>query len=95
MSQSEQDIIKPGTIFCLRQKGESDGNEQVNPLNPYFLVYIRTDGTVRYNYVNAKQILEVLRLLCQGNSMPYEQLCGFFNTETDNGQHMEQYTLLL
>jgi superfamily II DNA/RNA helicase len=94
-SQSEQDIIKPGTIFCLRQKGESDGNEQVNPLNPYFLIYIRTDGTVRYNYVNAKQILEVLRILCQGNAMPYEELCGLFNTETDNGQHMEQHTLLL
>ena len=94
-SQSEQDIIKPGTVFCLRQKGESDGNEQVNPLNPYFLVYIRTDGTVRYNYVNAKQILEVLRLLCQGNTMPYEELCNLFNAETDNGQHMEQYTVLL
>ena len=94
-SQSEQNIIKPGTIFCLRQKGESDGNEQVNPLNPYFLVYIRKDGTVRYNYVNAKQILEVFRLLCQGNTMPFEELCNLFNTETNNGQRMEHYTLLL
>lgn len=94
-SQSEQDIIKPGTVFCLRQKGESDGNEQVNPLNPYFLVYIRKDGTVRYNYVNAKQILEVFRLLCQGNTMPFEELCNLFNTETNNGQRMEHYTVLL
>ncbi|MEI6847534.1 MAG: helicase-related protein [Chlorobiaceae bacterium] len=94
-SQSEKEIIKPGTIFCLRQKGESDGNEQVNPLNPYFLVYIRKDGTVRYNYINAKQILEIFRLLCQGETIPYEQLCSLFNTETANGQQMEHYTQLL
>ena len=94
-TQSEKDIIKPGTIFCLRQKGESDGNEQVNPLNPYFLVYIRTDGTVRYNYINAKQILEVFRLLCQGSTLAYEKICSLFNSETTNGQNMEQYTLLL
>jgi len=94
-TQSEKDIIKPGTIFCLRQKGESDGNEQVNPLNPYFLVYVRNDGTVRYNYINAKQILEVFRLLCQGSTLAYEKICSLFNSETANGQNMEQYTLLL
>lgn len=58
-SSAENDIIKPGVIFCLRQKGDCDGNEEVNPLNPYFLVYIREDGTVRYNYTHAKQVLEI------------------------------------
>src|SRR5665648_56252 len=54
ISSSEKEIIKSGVIYCLAQKGESEGNEEVNPLNPYFLVYIRDDGTVRYNYTNAK-----------------------------------------
>ena len=35
---NEKDIIKPGVVFCLKQKGENEGNEEVNPLNPYFLV---------------------------------------------------------
>ena len=94
-SASEKDIIKPGVIFCLMQKGDSDGNEEINPLNPYFLVYIRDDGTVRYNYTNAKQILEIFRLLCQGRNIPYEKLCELFNTETQNGNKMDKYTVLL
>jgi superfamily II DNA or RNA helicase len=95
ISEKEKEIIKPGVIFCLAQKGDSSGNEAVNPLNPYFLVYIREDGTVRYNYTNAKQILEIYRLLCQGNQSPFEELCASFNDETCNGEQMEIYTKLL
>ena len=94
-SATEKDIIKPGVIFCLRQKGDTEGNEKLNPLQPYFLVYIRDDGTVRYNYTNSKQILEILRLLCQECRKPYEMLCDIFNSETSDGQNMEKYVILL
>ncbi len=94
-SATEKDIIKPGVIFCLSQKGDSQGNEEVNPLNPFFLVYIRDDGTVRYNYTHAKHILEVYRLLCQNQKTPYDKLCELFNSETNNGENMERYTALL
>ncbi len=94
-SSAEKDIIKPGIIFCLAQNGVTDGNEEVNPLNPYFLVYIRDDGTVRYNYTNAKQILEIFRLLCQDVKTPYEKLCEIFNSETSHGQDMSNCTELL
>jgi len=94
-SATEKDVIKPGVIFCLSQKGDSQGNEEVNPLNPFFLVYIRDDGTVRYNYTHAKHILEVYRLLCQNQKTPYDKLCELFNSETNNGVNMERYTSLL
>ena len=94
-SISEQNIIKPGVIFCLKQKADSEENEAINPLNPYFLVYIREDGTVRYNYTNAKQILEIFRLLCQGENVAYEKLSEVFNEETQNGENMEAHTELL
>lgn len=94
-SEAEKEIIKPGVIYCLRQKGDTDGNEQLNPLQPYFLVYIFEDGTVRFNYTNAKQILEIFRLLCQGARNPYEILCDLFNDETDNGNQMDKYAALL
>lgn len=94
-SANEKDIIKPGVIFCLKQKGDSDGNEEINPLSPYFLVYIRSDGTVRYNYTHAKHILEMCRLLCQNVKSPYEKLCELFNSETNNGQKVDTYTELL
>lgn len=92
---AEKEIIKPGVIFCLSQKGQTDGNEEVNPLNPYFLVYVRDDGTVRYNYTHAKQILEIYRLLCQGSHKPYDILCALFNAETENSTNMDKYTDLL
>ena len=95
LSVKEKDIIKPGVVFCLKQKSDSEGNEQVNPLNPYFLVYIRNDGTVRFNYTQAKHVLEIFRLLCQGKSSPYEKLCDLFNAETSNGENMDAYTELL
>ncbi|MBN1290263.1 MAG: ATP-dependent helicase [Candidatus Latescibacteria bacterium] len=94
-SQTEKEIIRPGVIYCLRQKGDTDGNEKINPLQPYFLVYIRNDGTVRYNYTNAKQILEIYRLLCQGRTEPYQKLCELFNAETGNGKNMDKYATLL
>ena len=92
---AEQDIIKPGVIFCLKQKGNTEGNEQLNPLQPYFLVYVRDDGTVRFNYTSAKQILEIARLMCSGCNKPYEKLCELFDTETNNGENMEKYADLL
>lgn len=52
-TESEREIIKPGVVFCLKQKGDIEGNEQINPLQPYFLVYIRDDGQVRFNYQNS------------------------------------------
>jgi len=95
ISSTEKEIIKPGVIYCLAQKGDNEGNEEVNPLNPYFLLYIRDDGTVRYNYTNAKQILEIYRLLCQGQKTPYAELCALFNDETANGEKMDKYSDLL
>lgn len=94
-SEAEKDIIIPGVIYCLRQKNESEAGEKVNPVAPYFLIYIRQDGTVRYNYVNIKQILDIYRSLCQGVKEPYQRLCGLFNVETANGENMSAYTELI
>jgi len=90
--ENAEKIIKPGVIFCLRQKGDTSGNEAVNPLSPYFLVYIRNDGTVRFNYTHPKQILEIARSLSRGVEKPYEKLCDLFNSETDNGAKMDKYS---
>jgi len=95
LSTAEKEIIKPGVVYCLKQKGDTDGNEEVNPLQPYFLVYIRDDGQVRFNYTNAKQILEIYRLMCSGKSQAFEELCEIFNTETKQGEDMQTYSELL
>lgn len=94
-TQKEYDVIKPGIIFCLQQIGNTSGNEQVNPLQPYFLVYVRDDGNVRYTFAQPKQVLEMYRLLCAGKTQPYKDLCQLFNQHTSNGSSMSKETELL
>ena len=88
-------IIRPGAIYCLKQRLDGAGNEAVNPLQPYFLVYIRDDGEVRYNFTAPKQVLDILRVLCQGQSVPYAALCKLFDAETQDGRQMDRYSALL
>lgn len=91
----EYQSIRPGVVYCLKQRLENAGHETVNPLQPYFLVYIRDDGQVRYNFTAPKQVLEIFRAVCQGNAEPYAALCDLFDTETAHGRQMGRYSLLL
>ena len=91
----EQQIIAPGVVFCLKQKGEAKSGDTVNPLQLYYLVYVRDDGTVRFGFAQPKQILEIYRLLCTGKTAAYEQLCQLFDNETNNGADMKLYNRLL
>ena len=91
----EYATIQPGVIYCLKQNQEAKGNEAVNALQPYFLVYIRDDGEVRYNFTAPKQILEIFRTVCQGQQEPYKQLCELFDQRTANGEEMDHYSELL
>src|SRR5208282_1845653 len=74
--EAAQRIIQPGVIFCLKQKGDAPSGDTVNPLQPYYLVYARDDGTVRFTFAQPKQILEIYRLLCSGKTSAYAELCN-------------------
>ncbi len=87
--------IKPGVIFCLRQKGISAGNEKVNPLQPYYLVYVLEDKTVRFTFAQPKQILDLYRHLAAEQTAAYEDLCRMFDRETADGTDMARYNRLL
>jgi len=94
-TNSEYPIIAPGVIFCLKQKGDSLDNKTVNPLQPYFVVYVRENKEVRLTFAQPKQILEIYRLLCAGRTVPYEELCNLFDRQTNNGFDMSLYNDLL
>jgi SNF2 family DNA or RNA helicase len=93
--ESSYAVAAPGVIFCLKQRGPADGTETINPLQPYFLVYVREDREVRYTFAQPKQILELFRALCSGQAQPNESLCNLFDQETKNGEDMTRYTDLL
>lgn len=88
-------VIAPGVVYCLRQLGDTAGNEVVNPLQPFFLVYVRDDGEVRFTFAHPKQILDMYRTLCAGKQQPYRALCDLFDHETHDGADMSRYSDLL
>jgi hypothetical protein len=91
----EHQVIAPGVVFCLKQKGAAKSGDTVNPLQPFYLVYVRDDGTVRFSFAQPKQILEIFRLLCGGKVAAYQQLCQLFDDRTKNGSDMSLYNRLL
>jgi len=92
-----QDIVRPGVIFCLKHEAVQEDVKQksVNPLNPYYLLYVRADGEVRFTFVHAKQVLTIYQALCRGQVEPIKALCDSFDAETDNGADMSKYDKLL
>ena len=95
-AQTEQGSAQPSVIYCLRQQAaNANTQDTVNPLSPFFLVYIQSDGAVRYNFTAPKQVLETFRALCQGKTAPDEALCKLFDEHTRHGQDMSTYSALL
>ena len=102
-------VIAPGVIFCFRQgcpdnpACDSAASKQtglsspqsINPLHPYFLVYVLDDGNVRFGFAHPKQILDIYRILCSGKAEAYIQLCNLFDHETSHGNDMKPYDKLL
>lgn len=96
---------RPGVLFCLRhnprgkgQAGNADGavdSSKMNPLAPYYLVFVHSDGTVRFTFAQPKQSMMLLRDLAAGRHTAYEDLCDLFDQHTDAGAAMGEYDGLL
>lgn len=98
---SEHKVIAPGVLFCFRQeKGvqideSKSSRAAINPLFPYFLVYVLEDGNVRFTFSQPKQLLEIYRVLCSGKKNVYTELCNLFDQQTDYGNDMSFYDNLV
>lgn len=90
-------LAQPGVLFCLRHKGQSETahNEKVNPLTPYYLVYVHADGQVRLTFTQAKTVLNLFRELALGKKEPFVELCRLFDHQTESGRDMQAPTRLL
>ena len=84
-----------GVIFCLKQKNSSELSNKINPLQPYFLVYITFNNEIKYTFVNSKKILEIYRFLCLDKEKADSYLYELFDQQTDYGNHLEQFDDLL
>jgi hypothetical protein len=85
----------PGVIFCLRQRGlggRAEDSEKINPLHPYFLVYVLDSGDIQYSFAAPKQILQIFRELASGQPSAHDKLCDIFDAQTKNGEDMSAHS---
>ena len=84
-----------GVIFVLRNINDSVNIDDRNRIHPFYMVYIGVDGEIVCDYLNPKKLLDTMRLLCRGKSVPIKELCRQFNLETDDGRKMGKVSELL
>lgn len=86
---------EPGVIFVLKNCDNGVNIDKKNRLHPFYLVYLRQDGSVLVNHLQPKELLDRFRSLCKGKGQPQAELCKAFNKETKNGFKMGEYSKLL
>ncbi len=102
--------VRPGAIFCLRHRpsaipanprphaapaSPSAEASRLNPLSPYYLVYVHDDGVVRYGMAQPKEAMLLLRDLASKEPAAHERLCRLFDQQTDDGRDMAHHHGLL
>lgn len=96
MDSSDLDAeIEPGVIFCLKNITGKTARDDAYALAPYYLVYVTEAGTVKYNFVQAKKILDILKKQSLGWHVPNPEAVECFHRETQNGKDMGRYRSLL
>ncbi|WP_456156537.1 helicase-related protein [Veillonella sp.] len=92
--QSSEELPQ-GVIFVLRNINNSVNIDNQNRIHPFYMVYIGMDGEIICDYLNPKQLLDDIRLLCRGKKEPILELCQKFNEETNDGKDMQEISNLL
>lgn len=92
--QSSEELPQ-GVIFVLKNVNNSVNIDNQNRIHPFYMVYIGMDGDIICDYLNPKQLLDDIRLLCRGKKEPIVDLCQKFNEETNDGKDMQELSNLL
>jgi hypothetical protein len=98
---SEVPAAREGALFCLRHRAiaqttagasaKAAETTQLNPLAPYYLVFVHDDGTVRFSFAQPKESMLLLRDLAAGEPVAFEKLCDLFDQRTRDGAEMSHY----
>ena len=95
VAADESKGIEKGVIFVLCNRNNGVNINKQNRLHPFYLVYLKENGEVKYNHLDVKSVLDVLRATSKGKTEPILGLCHSFNKETKDGAKMDKYNALL
>lgn len=79
----------------MKNRNSGVNIDKKNRLHPFYMVYIRNDGSVVVNHLAPKELLDKFRSLCKGKNQPIPALTKQFNKETRDGFKMDAYSKLL
>ena len=97
VTNNENNPSENGVIFFLQQTNASTDKQQktASPIHPYYAVYIRNNRDIRYGCINAKQVLDLFEASAVGKENTIDDLCLWFDQETQYGDNMTHYNKLL
>lgn len=87
--------IEKGVIYVLKNTINEVNIKKQNILHPYYLVYVKDNGEIKFNHLEIKNILDILRAICKNQNEPLKDICKIFNKETNDGYKMDKYSALL
>jgi len=83
--------IESGVIFCLKNITGKAAHDDSYALAPYYLVYVTDSGQIKYNFVQAKKILDILKKQGLGWHSPDTKAVAKYLQDTENGKELSQY----
>lgn len=92
---ASSDLAKPGVIFILKNRNRNVNIDRKNLLHPFYMVYLGEDGSVICDHLQPKKLLDMMRHVCRGKSLPDKELCAIINQETADGRQMSHYSDML
>ena len=97
VTHDESRPAETGVIFFLRQQNASTDIQRkaASPIHPFYAVYIRKNGDIRYGCANTRQVLDLFESAAAGKTQPRQDLCTQFDSQTKNGEDMALYNKLL
>ena len=97
VTHDEDRPMEKGAIFFLRQLNANTDihRKAASPVHPFYAVYIRKNGDIRYGCANTRQVLDLFESAAVGKVDSLQDLCIQFDSETQNGENMGLYNGLL
>ena len=89
------DYFEKGVVYVLKNVNTSINIDKMNRLHPYYMVYIKDNGDVKFGHIDGKKTLDVFRMLCKDKREPLVEVCKSFEEETNEYTDMSKYSKLL
>lgn len=87
--------VEKGVVYVLKNTINEVNIKKQNILHPFYIVYVKDNGEIKFNHLEVKNILDVLRASCKNINEPIKDVCNKFNKETKDGHKMDKYSELL